>query len=54
MMKQPRAGQSHDDVVFVAGFDNDVVADGAAGLGNVADAALLGAVDAVAEGEEGV
>ena len=47
-------GEGHGDAVAIAGLDDVVVADGAAGLGDVGDAALLGALDVVAEGEEGV
>jgi hypothetical protein len=44
----------HRDVVFIAGLDDIVVADGAASLGDVFHATLVRALDVVAEGEEGV
>ena len=44
----------HGHVVFVGRLDDIVIADGAAGLGDVGHAALVGALDVVAEREEGV
>ena len=53
-MEQAHAGEGHDHVVQVAGLDDVVVADGAAGLGHVAHAGAVRALDVVAEGEEGI
>ena len=41
MMEQAQDGHSNGDVVFIARFDDIVVADGAAGLGDVVDAAAI-------------
>ena len=54
MVEQSQAGEAHDHIVPVTGFDDRVVPDGAAGLGDVADAAAEGPLDIVGEGEEGV
>ena len=54
MVKQPRSRHHHDHPVPITGRNHARVADRAAGLGDVGCAALLGAVDAVTEGEEGV
>jgi len=54
VMEQADAGHRHCDAVFVAGLDDVVVADGAAALCDVGDAALMRALDVVAEREEGV
>ena len=54
MVEQPHAGESHDHVVFVALLDHQIIPDGAAGLGDVADAGGLGPLDVVGEGEEGI
>ena len=54
VMEQPYSGETHHDAVFVAGVDNIVVTDRAAGLRDEVDAALVGALNIVAEGEEGV
>ena len=47
-------GEDHGDAVAITGLDDVVVPDGTAGLGDVGDAALLGALDVVPEGKEGV
>ena len=44
----------HGHVVFVGRLDDIVIADGTAGLGDIGHAALVGALDVVAEREEGV
>src|SRR5699024_10000670 len=44
----------HGDVVLVAGGDDVVVPDGAAGLGDDRHTGLVGPLDVVPEGEEGV
>ena len=54
MMKQSYASKCHCDAVLVAGHDDMIVAHGAAGLGDELHTALMGALDIVAEGEEGV
>ena len=54
MVEQPQTVKRHHHAVFVAGHDDVVVADRAARLGDVAHAALVGALDIVAEGEESV
>ena len=54
MVEQAHAGESHGDAVLVAFLDDEVIADGAAGLGNVADAGGIGPLDVVGEGEEGI
>ena len=41
-MEQSHASESHGHSILVALGDDQIVTDGAAGLGNVADAALLG------------
>lgn len=53
-MEQPYAGETHHDAVLVAGVDDIVVTDRAAGLCDEVDTALVGAFHVVAEGEEGV
>ena len=50
-MEQAHAGEAQHHVVLVGGLDDIVVADGAAGLCDIADAGLAGALDVVAEGE---
>ena len=54
MVEQTDAGEAHGDAVVVAGFNDVVISDGAARLGDVLDAGLEGALHVVAEGEEGV
>lgn len=54
MMEQAQAGHGHGDIVFIARFDDIVVADRAAGLGDVVDAAAMGPFNVVAKGEEGI
>ena len=54
MVEQPQTRKGHDHSVLVAAVDHRVVADGAAGLGDVAHAAAVRALDVVAEGEERV
>ena len=52
MMEESHSCKRHYHAILIAGFDYDVVADRAAGLGDVGNAALLRALDAVGEGEE--
>ena len=49
-MEQPDAAESHRDVVLVAGVDDLLVADGAAGLDDGGHAGTAGALDVVTEG----
>ena len=53
-MEQAHMRHGHGDVVLVTRLDDIVVTDGAAGLGDILHAALVGALDVVAEGEEGI
>ena len=54
MMEQTHTREGHGNAVFVAGLDDIVVANAAAGLCNVFHATLVGTLDVVAEGEEGI
>ena len=54
MVEQPYPGKRHDHTVLVGGLDHVVVADAAARLGDVFDAAFRRALYVVAEGEERV
>ena len=54
MVEQPDTGEGHDHAVLVGGFDDLVVPDGAAGLGDILHPRLSGPFHVVAEGEEGV
>ena len=54
MVKQSHPRKGHCDVIFIAGFDDVVVADGAAGLGYITDSAFLGPLYIVPEREEGI
>ena len=54
MVEQTDACKRHGDAVFVAGFNDIVVTHRAACLGDVLYAALVRALDVVAEGEESV
>ena len=54
MMEQAHTGKGHGHPVAVGAGDDEVVADGAARLGNILHAALLGALDIIAEREERV
>ena len=53
-MEQPQAAEGHGDAVLVAGVDDLLVADGAAGLHDGGHAGAAGALDVVTEGEESV
>ena len=52
VMEEADVGHCHGDAVFVAGRDDVVVADRAAALRDVGDAALMGTLHVVAEREE--
>ena len=54
MMEQPDACKRHSDAVFVASHDDMIVADAATSLGDELHATLMGTLDIVAEGEEGI
>ena len=51
-MEEADVGHCHSNTVFVAGRDDVVVADRAAALRDVGDAALMGTLHVVAEREE--
>ena len=53
MVEQTHAGEGHDHVFLVARFDDQIVTDGAAGLGDILDTGCKGPLDIIAEGEEG-
>ena len=52
MVEQSHAGERHDHAVAVGGFDDLIVPDGAARLGNVGNAALVRSLNVVPEREE--
>ena len=54
MVEQPDARKGHGNAVLVAGLNDMVVPDGAAGLGDKLHARLVGPLDVVPKGEEGV
>ena len=54
MMEQADTGEGHGDAIAVAGGDDMVVADAAAGLSHILHTRLVGAFDVITEGEEGV
>ena len=54
VMEQAHAGQGHDNTVLVSLFDDQIIADGAAGLSDVLNAGSNTALDGVSEGDEGV
>ena len=54
MMEQSNTSKCHGDAVFVARHDHMVVANASACLGNKLYTTLMGTLDVVAEGEEGV
>ena len=53
-MEQTHASEGHDHALLVALGNDQVISDGAAGLGNVLDAGSSGPLDVVGEGEESV
>ena len=53
-MEQPDAAERHGDAVLVAGVNDLLVADGAAGLDDGRHAGAAGTLDVVAKGEERV
>ena len=54
VVEQSHVSEGHGHIVFVAGLDDIVVTDAAAGLCDVLHATLVGALDVVAEGEESI
>ena len=52
VVEQADAGEGHRHVVFVAGLDHVVVANGSARLRNIVHAALMCTLDIVTEREE--
>ena len=54
VMEETDMRHCHEHAVLVRCFNDVVIADGSAALGDIGDAALVGALDIVAEGEEGV
>ena len=54
MVEKSDTSECHCDTVFVAGHDDMVVANRAASLGNELYAALVGTLDIITEGEEGI
>ena len=54
VMEQPDAAERHGDAVLVAGVNDLLVADGAAGLDDGRHAGAAGTLDVVAKGEERV
>ena len=54
MVEEPHPGKRHHNTILVAGLDDVVIPDGAAGLGDVLHAGLVGPLHVVTEGEEGV
>ena len=53
-MEKADAREGHRDTVFVAGHDDMIIAHRTTGLCDELHTALVGALDIVAEGEEGV
>ena len=53
-MEQAHAGEGHDNAVLVTLFDDQIIADGAAGLSDVLDTGSNTALDGVGEGEESI
>ena len=54
MVEQAHTSKGHSNAVFVAGHNDMVVTHGAASLGDILHTALVGTLNVVAEGEEGV
>ena len=54
MMEKPHVRKRHSHAVFVAALNHRVITDGSAGFCDVFHAALVSALDVVAEGEESV
>ena len=54
VMEQADTGECQYHVVFVAGCDDILITDGTARLCDILNAALVSALNVVAEGEEGI
>ena len=54
MVEEAHLGEGHGHAVLVAAIDHNVVTDRSAGLGDILDAASLGALDVVIKREEGI
>ena len=54
MMEQAKTRHSHSNIVFITRFDNIIITDRAACLGNVIDAAAVSSFYVIAKGEEGI
>ena len=54
MVEQSYASEGHGDAILVAGLDHVVVAYRTTSLGDEFHTALMGTLDIVAEGEEGI
>ena len=54
MMEEAQASHRHGNSIFIARFDDIVVADRTTGLSDVIDAAAMSSFDVVAKGEESV
>ena len=52
MVEQTNTREGHRNPILIAGLDHIVISHAAAGLGDELHAALMGALDVVAEGEE--
>ena len=53
-MEQADAGEGHYHVIFITGCDYILITDGTARLCDILNAALVSALNVVAEGEEGI
>lgn len=54
VVEQTAARKAHDDTVLISRFDDLVITDGTASLGDIADAAAMGTLYIVAKGEESI
>ena len=54
MVEQSHASKCHRNAVLVTGHDDMIVADAATSLGDELHTALVGTLDIIAEGEEGI
>ena len=54
VVEKTDASEGHHHSILVAGFNDVIIPDGAAWLGHIFHAALMGTLDIVAEGEERV
>ena len=54
MMEQTQACKTHHHTIFVAGCDHMVITDRSARLCHIVHATLVGTLNIVAEGEEGI